>query len=203
MANLTDLDTLLAFLVKRNFKFKIGLASRADGNCLLHCFLQNIEFYRSRGLWRGYIPSSVNDLRAKVIEFMKSRKHLYVGHTNENGQYIDGSHTETTFDALIRDQQKLNSYCDEEGFFVAALCQYLDVTLQVVITSIDTPVIPDGTGGPIQKINYGEDRIKFCAGLLRDEERRTGHYQFIFEDDDAGGEGTVMDAQQNMSMSGI
>ena len=202
MARLMDLDALLSFLVRRKFKFKIGSPTPGDGNCLLHCILQNIEYYRSRGLWRGEVPSSVNELRAKVIEFMKSRKHHYIGYTKENGQYVDGSHTETTFDELINDQEKPNSYCDEEGFFVAALAEYLDVTLQIVITSIETPVIPDGTGGPIQKVNYGEDRVKFCAALLRDEDRRTGHYQFIYEDDENEEEETLTAVQDSVSTRG-
>ena len=65
---------------------------------------------------------------------------------------------------------------------MSAACQYLDVELIIVITSIDSPIIPDGTGGPIQRINSGQ-RLKFCAGLIRDEVRRTGHYQFIYEND--------------------
>ena len=202
MGSLMDLDTLRSFLVRRKFKFKIGSTTPGDGNCLLHCIIQNMEYYRGRGLWRGEIPSSVNELRAKVIEYMKSRKNLYVGYTNNNGQYIDGSHTETTFDDLIKDQEKPNSYCDEEGFFVAALAQYLDVTIQIVITSIETPVIPDGTGGPIQKVNYTEDRIMFCAALLRDENRRTGHYQFIFEDNEKEEEETMTASQESVSTRG-
>ena len=144
----------------------------------------------------------MNVLRAKVIEFMKSRKHLYIGYISGNGQYINGSHTETSFADLIKDQEKPNSYCDEEGFFVAALAEYLDVTLQIVVTSVETPVIPDGTGGPIQKINYREDRLKFCAALLQEEDRRTGHYQFIFEHDEEEEEETVTAVQDSVSTRG-
>ena len=182
MTNLMDIEILRSFLQRKKLKFKIGPATIGDGNCLIDCLFENIKHFKSQGLWTREVPSSFDVFRANVVEFMKAQKHLYLGYTNEDGIYNDGTHTEATFKALIDDQSKPYSYCDEEGFFVSAACQYLDVELIIVITSIDSPIIPDGTGGPIQRINSGQ-RLKFCAGLIRDEVRRTGHYQFIYEND--------------------
>ena len=59
-----------------------------------------------------------------------------------------------------------------------------DICTEVVVTSIDSPVLQNGLGGPIQKINAGDGRLVFCAGLIRDDLRKTGHYQFIIKDSD-------------------
>merc|ERR1712079_306409 len=82
---------------------------------------------------------------------------------------------------LIEDQSRASAHADEDGYFVSSACKYLDVELVVVIDSITSPILRSGMGGPVQKINSSPERIKFSVGLLRDEGRRDGHYQFIYE----------------------
>ena len=181
--SVTDLRVLQAFLLRRKLKYRVGSKTKADGSCMLHSLIQNMFFFSRLGLWSKEIPASVHDLRRRVIEFMLSRKRHYIGYKDTDGNEVHGPLNEESFARLIADQSKENSYCDEEGFFVEAACLLLDVEFEIVVTSIDTPVLHSGLGGPVQRINSGEGRLVFCAGLIRDDQRKTGHYQFIIKDD--------------------
>ena len=181
--NVTDLRILKMFLLRRNFKYKIGSLTAADGSCLLHALIQNMRFFAQLGLWTKEIPN-VQELRKQIIQFMLSRRNHYVGCRDSHGNEVHGPLDEDSFNRLIADQSRESAYCDEEGFFVEAACLYLNIELEVVVTSIDTPVLQNGLGGPIQKINAGDGKLVFCAGLIRDDLRKTGHYQFIIKDTD-------------------
>lgn len=181
--NVTDLRILKTFLLRRNFKYKIGSLTAADGSCMLNALIQNMRFFARLGLWTKEIPT-VHELRRQIIQFMLSRKNHYVGYRDSQGNEVPGPLDEGSFDRLIADQSRESAYCDEEGFFVEAACLHLDIEFEVVVTSIDSPVLQNGLGGPIQKINAGGERLVFCAGLIRDDLRKTGHYQFIIKDSD-------------------
>ena len=186
MVTVTDLRLLHSCLLHYKLKFRIGRErTRADGNCFLHMMIQNIRHFQKLGLWNKTVPSCVHKLRADVISWMISRKEEFTGHLNNDGQYIEGPLTEDQFTKLIDGQSVENTYTDEVGFFVWSCCRLLEVSLQIVITSIRGPMIASGVGGPVQKINSedSDGRLMFSCGLIRDEERRTGHYQFIFEDE--------------------
>ena len=181
--NVTDLRILKTFLLRRKFKYKIGSVTAADGSCLLNVLLQNMRFFSRLGLWTREIPT-VQELRRQIIQFMLSRKNHYIGYKDSHGNEVQGPLDEDSFERLIADQSRDNAYCDEEGFFIEAACIYLNIEFEVIVTSIDSPVLQNGLGGPIQKINAGDGRLVFCAGLIRDDLRRTGHYQFIIKDSD-------------------
>ena len=181
--NVTDLRILKTFLLRRKFKYKIGSLTAADGSCLLNVLIQNMRFFSRLGLWTGEIPT-VQELRRQIIQFMLSRKNHYIGYKDSHGNEVQGPLDEDSFERLIADQSRDNAYFDEEGFFIEAACIYLNIEFEVIVTSIDSPVLQNGLGGPIQKINAGDGRLVFCAGLIRDDLRRTGHYQFIIKDSD-------------------
>ena len=181
--NVTDLRILKTFLLRRKFKYKIGSLTAADGSCLLNVLLQNMRFFSRLGLWTGEIPTA-QELRRQIIQFMLSRKNHYIGYKDSHGNEVQGPLDEDSFERLIADQSRDNAYCDEEGFFIEAACIYLNIEFEVIVTSIDSPVLQNGLGGPIQKINAGDGRLVFCAGLIRDDLRKTGHYQFIIKDSD-------------------
>ena len=185
MVPVTDLNLLHLCLLRHKLKFRIGRErTRADGNCFLHMIIQNCRHFHKLGLWNKTLPSCVHKLRADVISWMISRKGEFTGEFKD-GRYIEGPLTEDQFNKLIESQSVENTYTDEEGYFVWSCCRLLEISLQIVVTSIGGPLIPSGVAGPVQKINSedGDGRLMFSCGLLRDEERRTGHYQFIFEDD--------------------
>ena len=174
-SSLLDLRPLANFIVDRELQFQIGKEpTKADGNCFLNAILQNLKYLESLGLWKNRkTPSSVLELRKEVILFMKQNKRDYIE---------AGSHDEESFDRLLSIQQRNYEYTDEEGYFVEATAKYLNVELVILIPSLsNSPILPSGCGGPVQRINAGEDRLRCCLGLLRDEARRTGHYQFIIQ----------------------
>ena len=178
----TDLKVLHTFLLERKLKYRIGPEkTRADGSCFLDMLLQNMKHLAKAGKWNKHIPSSVHALRSIFIDFMKLNKQDYVGFVNSDGNFVGGPLNEEQFEKLIDDQSRKNAHTDEEGFFVHCATKYLDVELVIVVTSIDSPVIHSGVGGPVQRINAGNDRPVFCAGLIRNETIRDGHYQFIYE----------------------
>ena len=170
--SLMDLRPLQTFLIERNLKFEIGEeATVGNGDCFLNGTIQNLNYFAARGLWNKEIPSSSKELRLEVINYMKSNKMDYIR---------SGSHDEKNFEKLIESQRQNYAYTDEEGYFVRATAEFLDVEIVIVIPSIQTPVLDSGCGGPLQRINVGNgDKLRLCFGLLRDETRRTGHYQFI------------------------
>ena len=170
--SVTDISKLHRFLLMKKLKFKIGLGrTRGDGDCFLHGMRQNLLHFAKLGLWQGEIPANADILRKEGIKQLKKDRNKLVN---------NGPLTEEQFQSLIASQSKKHSFTDEEGYFVRAVCEHLNVELQIVVTSIDSEVIPSGLGGPLQRINVGDgDKFKFALGLIRDEERRTGHYQFI------------------------
>ena len=169
-----DLSILHRFLLRKKLKFKIAKErTRGDGNCFLYSLWQNMIFYSERGEWLKDIPRDINDFRAEIINYMINNKDQYIK---------DGPMTEEQFDSLILDQSRKFAWTDEDGYFVLGAAQFLDVEIQIVVTSIDTPVIPSGVGGPLQKLNRGNgDKLKFSMGLIRNDVG-AGHYQFILED---------------------
>ena len=179
--SLTDLGRLHNCLVSLKLNYTIGEPTKADGSCFLHALIQNINFFHQLGMWKKEIPSSVLELRGKIIQYMRDEKREFVGFTDPNGRFVHGPLTEELFENLIEDQSRASAHADEDGYFVSSACKYLDVELVVVIDSITSPILRSGMGGPVQKINSSPERIKFSVGLLRDEGRRDGHYQFIYE----------------------
>ena len=67
-----------------------------------------------------------------------------------------------------------------QGVFVSAACKMLNIELVIVVTNISTPIIPSGLGGPVQRINAGNDRLIFATGLIRNRSG-SGHYQYLLE----------------------
>ena len=174
--SVTDISKLHRFLLMKKLKFKIGLArTRGDGDCFLHGMRQNILHFAKLGLWNGEIPTNADTLRKEGIKQLKKDRNKLVNDGNNNGPL-----TEEQYERLIISQSKKHSFTDEEGYFVRAVCEHLNVELQIVVTSNNSNVIPSGLGGPLQRINVDDgNKFKFALGLIRDEERRTGHYQFI------------------------
>lgn len=198
VGSLMDLRVLFTFLLQRKLKYRVGTErTRGDGSCFLHMLIQNMKHFCEIGLWTKSIPSSVHELRRDIIQFMEDHKKEYLGYYNDLGQFVNGSHDEKTFRILIEDQAQKNSFTDEEGFFVQAACRYLEIELVIVLTSIQSAVIPSGLGGPVQRINAGDDKLKFCAGLIRNEQMRTGHYQWIYEDERGESEPFHMPAENS------
>ena len=188
--SVTDLNILFSFLHQRKFKYRVGPErTRADGSCFCHMILQNMKHFAKMGVWKKKIPKSVHELRRDIIKYMTSNKQEYL---------INGTHDEVSFQRLIKDQSQMNSYTDEEGFFIQAAARFLDVEIQIVVTSIQTPVIESGTGGPIQRINAGGNKIQFCAGLIRNEQVRTGHYQWIIADERGESAPFIMPAENTI-----
>ena len=184
--SVTDLNILFSFLHQRKLKYRVGPErTRADGSCFCHMILQNMKHFANMGLWKKKIPKSVHELRRDIIDYMTSHKQEYL---------VNGTHDEVSFQRLIKDQSQMHSYTDEEGFFIQAAARFLDVEIQIV----QTPVIDSGTGGPIQRINAGSNKIQFCTGLIRNEQVRTGHYQWIIADERGESAPFVMPAETTL-----
>ena len=196
--SVVDLNILFTFIFQRKFKFRVGPErTRADGSCFCHMLLQNMKHFYKLGVWKKNIPKSVHELRRDIVNYMKLNKKEYLGYWNQD-KFIEGTHDEASFQRLIEDQSRLDSYTDEEGFFVAAAARFLDIEIKIVVTSIQTPVIDSGAGGPIQRINAGGNKIVFCAGLIRNEQVRTGHYQWIIADERGESAPFVMPAETTL-----
>ena len=158
-----DLGILFQVLKDRGLKYRIGnIRTPGDGNCFLSMMMMNILHFQDAGSWTGRVPTDVDELRCWTIQNMKDNKHLYVG--------TNCPLTEEDFKKLIETQSKLDSECDEEGYFVAACCRLLKVELTIIRTH----------GEPVIPINRGVDQITFSCGLIRNESSPTGHYQFIY-----------------------
>ena len=145
-----------------------------------HSILQNMYHFRESRSWEGEIPTA-HQLRAQTIQFMLQNKKFYteISYDNE-GREIHPPMSLETFEALIKDQSRVNSYTDEEGWFIAANCRMLDIELHIII-NIDSDVLVSGFGGPYQIINRCSQGLKkkFCVGLIKNPDGN-GHYQFIF-----------------------
>ena len=181
-----NLSKLHKVIRDRNLPFKIGAITPGDGNCYLSSIKQNILHCVSNGTWPSDVPvpASVDELRVMAVNQMISNKSNYVGQNLIDGRLVDGPLTNEQFNSLITSQSKLDAYCDEEGFMVAAVCKVLNVELTIVLTNITSEILRSGVGGPVQIINKSEDdnnpRLKFSVGFIRDNNQSAGHYQFIF-----------------------
>ena len=188
--SIMDLSTLHKVIKDRGLPYRIGARTPGDGNCFLSSILQNILHCVSLGTWPPdvHVPVSVDDLRVMAINHMVSNKSNYVGQREVNGRREDGPMTNEQFNRLIAAQSRLDSYCDEDGWMVQAVCQCLDVELTIVHTNISSDILTSGLGGPVKIINKSEDdnspRLKFYVGFIRinNQEGGSGHYQFIFHD---------------------
>ena len=197
-ASITDLKVLHNFLLYKKLKYRIGRQrTRADGNCFLDMLLQNMRHLSAAGKWNKNIPASVHEVRSLFIDYMKANRQEFVGYKDSDGRFVGGALDADMFENLIENQSQKNAYTDEEGFFVLAACKCLNIELVIVVTSIDSPIIQSGMGGPVQRINSGSNRPVFCSGLIRNEEVRTGHYQFIHEHEDGEPESFTMPVESN------
>ena len=188
--SIMDLSTLHKVIKDRGLPYRIGARTPGDGNCFLSSILQNILHCVSLGTWPPdvHVPVSVDDLRVMAINHMVSNKSNYVGQREVNGRREDGPMTNEQFNRLIAAQSRLDSYCDEDGFMVQAVCQCLDVELTIVQTNISSNILASGLGGPVKIINKSENvnnpRLKFYVGFIRNnnQDGGSGHYQFIYHD---------------------
>ena len=132
-------------------------------------------FFKDKGVWTKNIPG-VDELRTLVVGYMVQNKERYIGNPNDQ----QGAHllTQERFTKLIQEQSKADTDTDDDGFFVEACCNYLNIQLDVVLSDTHSFV-----RDPLLTINRGsenDEKIVFTVGYIRNSQSGNGHYQFIF-----------------------
>ena len=186
-----SLRHLHQLIITHNLPYKIGEEETpGDGNCFLSAVLQNLISLKDNKLWEKQIPDDVDELRAQVIEFMKTEREYWTRprYNSTNNLFEDGPFSkdidiaDTQFDELISLQEKHDAWTDEEGFMVEATALFLECQINVLQTGIQGHVTADGISGPLQIINKSirNEKPILNLGLVKDLENHNGHYQFIY-----------------------
>ena len=184
MSRLTNLKVLADFLRERNLDLEVGEATEANGSCFLCSCHQSMVHLSSIGMWTKEIPD-VEVLRQQVIQFMTSNKSLWT--RPQFNQHLniwqDAPYEEDQFREILKDQSRERAWADQDGVFVQATCQFLNIQLDIVLPYTPGPIIPSGLGGPYQIVNKNADQSNnrpiFYVGLLKDRDDYDGHYQFL------------------------
>ena len=125
--SILDLRILENFIKEKGLGLCVGAPTPPDGSCFLHSCRQTMVHLKNLGRWAGDIPE-VEELRAKVIEFMKQNQHLWTRpQFNEDlGIFQDAPYEEDDFRQLIKDQSRPRAWTDRDGVFVQATTKYLN-----------------------------------------------------------------------------
>ena len=188
----TDLEILRNLIHKIGLKYEIGDPTPADGSCFISSIHQNMVHLSSMGKWRGGYPDTVKKLRADTIDHMRSKKERWTEaqYNVESGVYEDPPMTVDQFELLIEDQSREFAWSDNNGYFVKAVCEFLNIELRILVTNSGTEIQESGVGGPYLIINRETPESKragtFHVGLIKDELHYNGHYQFLKFIDDGG-----------------
>ena len=182
--SITNLQILREFLLSRNIDLVVGdEETPGDGSCFIHACIQNMVYLESIGQWNRPIPTSSEELRAEVIQFMKERRSYWTRprFNEETGVMQDAPMEEDDFKDLITDQARERAWTDNNGIFVEALCLYLDIQLDIICPNVGGPILQSGLAGPYLIINKSGStpRVTFYVGLLKDDQMYNGHYQFL------------------------
>ena len=197
--SITNLNPLRARIEELDLPLEVGPVTRKDGSCFVGSIQQNMEQLRTEGLWKNVIPDDVEDIRAKIIHFMEENRGIW---TRERYNEVlkvwqHPPYTDEQFDALLEDQRRPRAWTDNNGTMVEACCLCYEFQLNILIPTIEGPILPSGLGGPLQIINksVSNTRPVFFVGLLKDSRGEDGHYQFLRKKQNP--------IEQNSSMSSV
>ena len=181
--SITNLNPLRARIEELDLPLEVGPVTRKDGSCFVGSMKQNMEQLRSEGLWNDVIPDDVEDIRAKIVQFMEENRGIWTRKRYNEVLKVwqHPPYTDEQFDALLEDQRRPRAWTDNNGTMVEACCICFNVQLNILIPTIEGPILPSGLGGPLQIINksVSSTRPVFFVGLLKDSRGVDGHYQFL------------------------
>ena len=75
--SITNLNPLRARIEELDLPLEVGPVTRKDGSCFVGSMKQNMEQLRSEGLWNDVIPDDVEDIRAKIVQFMEENRGIW------------------------------------------------------------------------------------------------------------------------------
>ena len=116
--SITNLQPLRDFLVTRNLDhLVVGELTLANGSCFVIACRQNMEHLASTGQWNKPIPTSAEELRAQIIQFMRENKNYWTRprFNEESGRMEDPPLEDAEFQDLINDQAQERAWTDNMG----------------------------------------------------------------------------------------